>query len=175
MSNARIALSYCVLLVLSSTATAMPAAPDAASAFVATANLLPCQQHIATLAADLGYTETAQTKFDADYVDIVYSDIQGHSLLTVAVENTPIGAQFSVTLDIPETDPEYAEDIATALRTSLSLPAPTQLQNLATGAAQSWNTALTGGDAQIIVNHTDMSTQLVALMSPLTRGAQLPC
>ena len=175
MSSRLIIIFLCLLPLKAMAAHAVPPTQQSVDVFITAASLLPCQQNISAAAQDLGYQETAQTQIDTDYAEIEYSELASHSLLTLAVEDTPIGAQFSVTLDISETDQAYADGITTALRTSLSLPAPTQLQSLAAGSAQSWNTALPGGEAQIIVNHTDMNTQLIALMSPLTPGTQLPC
>jgi len=175
MSTNAMGTAATIFLLATSAVTAMPSAPETAATFVNLSTLLPCQPDIAALAASLGYRETAQTRIDTDYADIQYSDAANQSRLTVSFEDTPIGALFSVLLDIPGTDQAYADTIVTALRQSWSLPASVQLQNLGSVTAQFWTIGLPNGTAQITVRHGDMNTQLSGILEPLTQGIPLPC
>jgi len=167
--------SLCLLPLFVASAIAMPTAPETAYTFTRLATLLPCQPDITTLATGLGYREVAQTRMDIDYVDIEYSDESDQSRLTLAVENTPIGAHFSVLLDIPETDQAYADAIVMALRRNWSLPTPVHMQSLASGTAQFWKIGLPNGTAQITVRHDNLTTQISGILEPLARGTALPC
>jgi len=169
------ASTVCVLPLLVTQVAAMPAASETASAFANLASLLPCQPDIEILAEDLGYRKVAQTQIDKDYADIEYSDVLNQTHLTVSFEGTPIGAQFSVLLDIPETDQVYADTVVTALRRDWSLPESVHLQNLASGTAQFWTVELPKGVAQITVRHDNMTTQISGTLEPQTRGIPLPC
>jgi hypothetical protein len=164
-----------LLPLLVANALAMPAAPEMATTFALLTDLLPCQTDISVSATSFGYREVAQTQIDIDYSDIEYSDALGQSLLTVALENTPIGAQFSVQLDVSETDQTFADAVVTALRRNWSLPEAVHLQSLASGTAQFWVIQTTHGAAHIVVHHDNMNTRISGILQPLARGAPLPC
>ena len=169
------AVAFFVLSFIATGAPAMPAAPDAAATFIRLANLLPGQQDIAQLAQQLGYRETGQTEMDTDYIDITYSNAANQSHLTVALENTPIGTQFSVLLDIPQTDQTYADTLIAALQLNWSLPDTPQTQYLNTGTARNWIKDLPNGVAQITVRHDAMTTRLTSILSPRSPGAAQRC
>ncbi len=167
--------ALCLIPFLASNSAAMPEAPDAATDFTRLISILPCQSAISTLAVNLGYRETSQTRMDTDYIDIEYSDAHDQSHLTVAVESTPIGAHFSVLLDIPETDKTFADTLVTALRRNWSLPKAAQLQNLASGTAQFWTVPLPNGTVQITVYYDKTTTRIFGVLVPIARGRALPC
>ncbi|MFV2001866.1 MAG: hypothetical protein ACC619_02690 [Paracoccaceae bacterium] len=150
-------------------------AASTVAAFVAVADQLPCQQNIAAMLGDIGYRATAASQDDTDYADIEYAEISGPLLMTVAFERTPIGAQYSVTIDIAETDAGFADRIIAEMRAALSLAAPVSWENLARGSAQSWTVTLSGGEARIIVRQYEMKTQIIGILAPLRPGAAVNC
>ena len=175
MSLRALSSFLCMFPVLATGAQAMPEAPGVAMTFSSFASLLPCQQNITETALNLGYTETDQTSIDGDYIDIEYSDAVNQSHLTIAVENTPIGALFSILIDIPETNLNYADTIVTALRRSWALPETVHAQNLTNGSQQNWTVNLPNGATQITVSHNAMTTQIIGTLTPLRPGTPLSC
>jgi len=153
-----------------------PSAPGTVATFVQAANRLPCPNQIGDMAGQLGYRFGATSDTGKDYSETTYAQIDGHAALSVALERTPLGAQFSVTLDTPNTDPDFADRIIAELRTALSLPAPVAAQDLTRGSAHSWQSIpLTGGSARIVVRQLDGSTQIFALLAPLAPGTIRYC
>jgi hypothetical protein len=153
-----------------------PSAPDSVSTFVQAANQLPCPARIGDMAGQLGYRFGATSDTGKDYSETAYEQIDGHAALSVALERTPLGAQFSVTLETPQTNPGFADRIIAELRTALSLPAPVAARDLTRGSAHSWQTVtLTGGSARIIVRQLDDTTQIFALLAPQAPGTIRYC
>ncbi len=153
-----------------------PSAPETVAAFVQAANQLPCPSHIGDMAGQLGYRFGATSDTGKDYSETAYEQIDGHAALSVALERTPLGAQYSVTLETPNTDPEFADQLIAELRSALSLPAPVAAQDLSRGSAHSWQTVtLTGGSARIIVRQLDATTQIFALLAPQAPGTIRYC
>jgi len=153
-----------------------PSASDTVDAFVQAANQLPCPSKLADLADQLGYRFDATSDTGTDYSETAYAQINGHAALSVALERTPLGAQYSVALETPRTGAPFADQIIAQLRSALSLPAPVAAQDLTRGSAHSWQTVtLTGGTARIIVRQLDDTTQVSALLAPLAPGTIRYC
>lgn len=170
-----LATALCLLPLPTLAADVVISAPQSVAKFVRLANLLPCQANISALAPEIGFRPVGTTEIDIDYVDIQYAADLGHTTMTVALEQTPIGAQFSLALELPETDRDFSRQTITALRGELSLPPPVPLQNLAKGFAYSWNVTLSGGQSQITVRQFDMTTQVFAILAPQNPGTQVIC
>jgi len=103
LSTRRFAASLCALFFTGTSALAMTPAPDSVAMFIRAATLLPCTQDIATLARDIGYRATAQTRINTDFADTKFAETPGHTMMTIALEQTPIGTQFSLALEFPPT------------------------------------------------------------------------
>jgi hypothetical protein len=157
------------VLVSLTPATAMPTLPatQAATLFETTRANLPCAGRVATLLAGENFNVAAPVMGD-EYLSQTFTDSTDTISIEIGAEDTPIGTQFSATMSISDTTPDYRRTFEQSFRSQTGLPETT---------AQTLRHTFANGPMVVVFNFnpTTNQTTIIATMSPLKAGQDTGC